>query len=186
MEPVHSASPFILTFGILRMPGTDYRQTVQVAGIRLPDRALVSDFEEGLFVQAGVDRPTWDPPLERVLRRLREEMDKTEKMLQEVLPEGGTSLPPEKAELADRFRRALSFQAGAAYKLQRALEAVISNRTVFIIAHRLWSVRFADRIVVMDDGRIVEQGTHEALLDKGGLYQRLYELQADDEPGGAE
>jgi ABC-type multidrug transport system fused ATPase/permease subunit len=71
-------------------------------------------------------------------------------------------------------------------KLQRALEAVISDRTVFIIAHRLWSVRFADRIVVMDDGRIVEQGTHEALLDKGGLYQRLYELQADDEPGGAE
>jgi len=62
-------------------------------------------------------------------------------------------------------------------RLQKAIQAVIRERTVFIIAHRLWSVRFADRIVVLDDGQIVEQGTHEQLKTGGGLYQKLYELQ---------
>ncbi|MGC9454370.1 MAG: ABC transporter permease [Phycisphaerae bacterium] len=119
---VRSASPFILTFGILRMPGTDYRQTVQVAGIRLPERAQVSDFEEGLFVQKGLEEPTWDPPLEMVLQRLRAEMDRTQTMLQEVSGAGEDELSPEKAEQVRRLRTALSFQSDAAYTIERAID----------------------------------------------------------------
>ena len=60
--------------------------------------------------------------------------------------------------------------------VQRALASVLEGRTALIIAHRLSTVRGADRIVVMDQGRIVEDGTHQQLLSKGGLYARLYAL----------
>jgi ATP-binding cassette, subfamily B, multidrug efflux pump len=62
-------------------------------------------------------------------------------------------------------------------RLQQALEVVLSQRTALIIAHRLSTIRAADRIVVLQRGRIVEQGPHEALLERGGLYARLYDLQ---------
>ena len=56
----------------------------------------------------------------------------------------------------------------------------MEERTVLVIAHRLSTVRKADRIVVMRDGRIVDQGTHEELLDREGLYRQLYRLQFAD------
>jgi subfamily B ATP-binding cassette protein MsbA len=61
--------------------------------------------------------------------------------------------------------------------VQEALDRLVSGRTVFMIAHRLSTVRNASRIVVLDKGLIVEQGTHNQLLEKGGLYKRLYEAQ---------
>lgn len=61
--------------------------------------------------------------------------------------------------------------------VQRALDDVMKTRTTLVIAHRLSTVQGADRILVMDDGRIVEEGTHQSLLAKGGLYQRLADLQ---------
>ncbi len=61
--------------------------------------------------------------------------------------------------------------------VQRALEGVMKDRTTLVIAHRLATVQKADRILVMDQGRIVEQGTHRELVAKGGLYGRLAELQ---------
>lgn len=61
--------------------------------------------------------------------------------------------------------------------VQSAIEQLFSGRTVFVIAHRLSTVQRADRIVVVDDGQIVEQGSHEELLSKGGLYRKLYEMQ---------
>jgi subfamily B ATP-binding cassette protein MsbA len=61
--------------------------------------------------------------------------------------------------------------------IQEALERVMTGRTTFVIAHRLSTVRRADQIVVLDHGRIVEQGTHEALLARGGRYRELYEIQ---------
>jgi len=61
--------------------------------------------------------------------------------------------------------------------VQQALDQLMKNRTTLVIAHRLATVRAADRIVVLDEGRIVEQGKHEALAGAGGLYARLARLQ---------
>jgi ATP-binding cassette subfamily B protein len=61
--------------------------------------------------------------------------------------------------------------------VQQALEGLMQNRTTLVIAHRLATVRAADRIIVLDEGRIAEQGTHDALTKAGGLYARLARLQ---------
>ncbi|WP_222706400.1 ABC transporter ATP-binding protein [Aeromicrobium terrae] len=61
--------------------------------------------------------------------------------------------------------------------VQQAMEQLRSGRTSFVIAHRLSTIRDADHIVVMEDGRIVEQGNHESLVHGGGAYERLYAAQ---------
>ncbi len=66
--------------------------------------------------------------------------------------------------------------------IQAALEKLMENRTTLVIAHRLSTIEKADRIVVLDEGRIVESGRHHELLQKGGRYARLYELQFNDTP----
>ncbi len=70
--------------------------------------------------------------------------------------------------------------------VQAAVERLLSGRTVFVIAHRLSTVQRADQIVALEAGRIVERGTHADLLERGGLYRRLYELQFADLPGGGD
>jgi len=66
--------------------------------------------------------------------------------------------------------------------IQQAMEVVMQGRTSLVIAHRLSTVIGADRILVMDGGRLVEQGRHEELLDRQGLYARLYMTQFNIEP----
>jgi ATP-binding cassette subfamily B protein len=61
--------------------------------------------------------------------------------------------------------------------VQRALDKIMEGRTTLVIAHRLATVMRADRILVFDQGRLVEEGTHQSLLGKGGIYKRLAELQ---------
>ncbi|HBX66330.1 MAG: ABC transporter ATP-binding protein [Balneola sp.] len=65
-------------------------------------------------------------------------------------------------------------------QVQEALVRLMENRTTFVIAHRLSTVQHADRILVLDEGEIVEQGTHTELIEQGGLYSHLYELQFRD------
>ena len=62
--------------------------------------------------------------------------------------------------------------------IQKNLEEIAKNRTVFIIAHRLSTVRRTDRIITIDNGRLVEDGTHDELVKRGGRYAMLYRVQA--------
>jgi subfamily B ATP-binding cassette protein MsbA len=88
--------------------------------------------------------------------------------------------------LLDEATSALDSESEA--EVQRALDALMADRTVLVIAHRLSTIRNADRIAVLNRGRLVELGNHEELLAKGGTYARLHALQAagaatnDDEP----
>ena len=68
--------------------------------------------------------------------------------------------------------------------IQAALERLLRGRTVFVIAHRLSTISGADRILALEDGRLVESGTHEELYEAGGLYRRLADLQFAS-PGAA-
>jgi ATP-binding cassette subfamily B multidrug efflux pump len=68
--------------------------------------------------------------------------------------------------------------------LQRSIARVTTDRTSLIIAHRLNTIRAVDRILVLQHGRLVEEGTHEELLVRGGIYARLYELQYKDQDLG--
>ncbi len=60
--------------------------------------------------------------------------------------------------------------------VQDALAVLVANRTVLVIAHRLHTITGVDRILVLEDGRLVEQGTHADLCEAGGTYQRLWEI----------
>jgi ATP-binding cassette, subfamily B, bacterial MsbA len=68
--------------------------------------------------------------------------------------------------------------------VQEAIEHLLEGRTVFVIAHRLSTIQNADRILVLESGRIIQSGTHDELIAQGGLYRKLYRLQygADQVP----
>ena len=61
--------------------------------------------------------------------------------------------------------------------VQKSLELLTKNRTTFVIAHRLSTIRNAKRILVLTENGIAEEGTHKELLEKGGIYAHLYEMQ---------
>jgi ABC-type multidrug transport system fused ATPase/permease subunit len=72
-----------------------------------------------------------------------------------------------------------SVDAEAEYLIQQALERILKNRTALVIAHRLSTIRNADKIIVLNCGRIVETGNHEELMLHGGLYSQLYQRQME-------
>ena len=62
--------------------------------------------------------------------------------------------------------------------IQEAIDSLMEDKTVIVIAHRLSTIRKMDRIIVIDQGKIIEQGTHQDLISKRGKYQKLWEIQA--------
>ncbi|MDY6914603.1 MAG: FtsX-like permease family protein [Planctomycetota bacterium] len=113
---VEAASPFIITFGLLRVPATDYRQAVQIAGIRLPERAGVTDFEDGLHFQEGLSEPTFDPPVALLQDRLRAEAEHTERIRRSEMQQ----LKPGKAPSALRAKRLNRLETARLFQLQAA------------------------------------------------------------------
>ena len=71
-----------------------------------------------------------------------------------------------------------ALDAASEYEVQQALDDAMKDRTVLVIAHRLSTVRKADKIVLLDSGMIVEEGTHSELMEKGGSYAKLVDLQS--------
>ena len=67
--------------------------------------------------------------------------------------------------------------------VQNALKKLLENRLAIIIAHRLSTIRLCDEIIVIDQGRMVERGTHSELMKKGGLYSSFYRMQFKEERG---
>jgi ATP-binding cassette subfamily B protein len=135
----------------------------------------------------ATDAQIWDAAraanAERFLRALPQGLDT-------YLGEGGTQLSGGQQQRVAIARALLrdapillldeatsALDAESEQLVQQALDALMQNRTTLVIAHRLATVRAADRIVVLDEGRIVEQGTHDALSKAGGLYARLAKLQ---------
>jgi subfamily B ATP-binding cassette protein MsbA len=74
-----------------------------------------------------------------------------------------------------------SLDSDSETEVQMAMDGLMRGRTVFVIAHRLSTIRNAHRIIVLSNGEIVEEGTHEALMAFNGEYRRLYDLQFRDD-----
>ena len=117
-------------------------------------------------------------------------IDRLPQGLDTVLTEGGSSISSGERQLisiARAFARdpqLILFDEATSYidsptelRIQQALEKLMKNRTALVVAHRLSTVRNADRIIVLNRGRIIETGTHAELLDQKGFYFKLHQLQ---------
>ncbi len=98
---------------------------------------------------------------------------------------GGRRASPVFAKHPGNAVAAAFLDAEARPRSQVAIETLMTGRTTLVIAHHLATVLKADRIVVMDQGRVVAEGTHAQLIGQGGLYARLAKLQFDTDPRDA-
>ena len=106
-------------------------------------------------------------------------------------PEGSASASPSRALLRDApvvllDEATASLDPENETLIQRAVGALCAGKTVIVIAHRLRTIANADKIVVLDDGNIVEEGTHDDLVSRNGLYQHLWDLQLQSSSWGAD
>jgi len=183
------------TSGTVLLDGTDVRslsleELRSMIGIVTQDTILFDD-----TVRANIAYGRADMPLERV--RQAAEAAFAQEFIDQ-LPEGyETRIGESGLELSGGQRQRLAIarallknapilildeatshlDSHAEALVQQALSNLLSGRTTLVIAHRLATVTQADRIVVLDKGRVVEEGTHEQLLEQGGVYRELYDLQ---------
>lgn len=143
------------------------------------------------ITRATIEKALKDVGGDKVLRHLPLGLDEP------VIEKGGTLSSGQRQLIS--FARALAFdpailildEATASIDteteaiIQKGMEVLKKGRTTFIIAHRLSTIKNADQILVLDKGRIVEQGTHEELMEQKGKYYQMYELQAGPNKGMA-
>jgi ATP-binding cassette subfamily B protein len=133
------------------------QETLQMAAQRTQAQAVIDKLPEGWDTNVG-ERGARLSSGERQLCAFARAMALDPELL--VLDEATSAVDPETEA-----------------RIQRGLEALIEDRTAVIIAHRLSTIRRADRILVIAAGKVVEEGSHDELLKKGGVYKKLYELQ---------
>ena len=182
--------------GVITVDGTDISS---VAKESLRDRIAVVPQEPALFHRSVFDNIAYGRPdaaLEEVVEAARfaeahEFIEQLPDGYQTVVGERGAKLSGGQRQrvaiaraflknapvlVLDEATSALDSESEAA--VQRALESLMKGRTVLAIAHRLSTLRSMDRIVVLDRGKVLEEGTHEALLMRGGVYAELWARQA--------
>jgi subfamily B ATP-binding cassette protein MsbA len=183
------------TSGAVRIDGTDVRD-IQLASLRAKISIVAQDtflFNTTLAANIGYGRPGAS---EEEIREAAKNALALEFI--EQLPDGFQTMIGERgARLSGGQRQRIAIARAllenapilildeatshldteSEVLVQKALANLIEGRTVIVIAHRLSTIRRANKIVVLDRGRIVETGTHEDLVQAGGIYQRLHELQ---------
>ncbi|MCX6362588.1 MAG: ATP-binding cassette domain-containing protein, partial [Actinobacteria bacterium] len=180
------------TAGAVLIDGHDLRQ---VTASSLREQLAVVPQEAFLFSGSVLDnirfaRPAADADEVKRVARIVGVHDFVESLPEGYdteVQEGGSALSTGQRQLIS-FARALladprilildeatsSVDAESERRIERAMEVLFSGRTSVIVAHRLSTVRYADEILVIDDGRVVERGTHEELVAAGGRYAGLY------------
>ena len=176
MEEVHAATPYIRTYGILRVRDRDRaneRLNVQVAGIRLPQRAAATDFEQGLFVQAGQSDPTFDPPLSKIIARLKaEDAD----LLREVVT-------PTQEKIKDLIAQLTGASAGDKPAVEARLEKaerLLGNLAYVKLKRDAAIVRLGGAIAAGAQGELLTlQKQIDAIVPKGADESTLSQGAAD-------
>ena len=181
--------------GVIRINGTDIRK-FSIADVRSKIALVLQDpflfsatIRNNIFpFQPDISDEEIDPILDNA--NCRRFINRMPQGIDTELSEGGTSLSSGQRQLIS-IARALAqnpeliiFDEATSYidseteqEIQTALMNLMQNRTAIIIAHRLSTARIADRIIVVNHGRIIEAGPHEALIKQRGFYHRLYMLQ---------
>ena len=167
---VQAASPYIRSAGILGIPGTEHRHLVEIGGIRLPDRADTTDFENGLFVQRGDPEPTFDPPIASVRQRVEEHLRFVEGLLnrEEKDPDGGVASRVRNARMYLREALACLKHAEPHQKALRELQDSLDKaRREAAGANTSETDMFAEKLLKLEQLSGFQRPANRAILGLG-------------------